>query len=146
MTVYYSINGSAQSVVCATGQTAKTSIWTKINCTFQAPASGITSTNSILIQQATGVARTLYVDNLSVTIAANFNYATDAGVDNAGSFATNWSVAGTSTVTQNLADGFDASSSAQITTSTANSGVRNLLSINPLLSTLYRVSVYTKLN
>ena len=146
MTVYYSINGTAQSVLCANNQTAKTSIWTKINCTFQAPSSGITATNSILIQQATGVARTLYIDNLSVTIAANYNYATDPGVDNTASFTTNWSAAGTATVSQNLSDGYDASSSAQVSTSTASSGVRNLLSINPLQSTLYRVSIYTKLN
>jgi parallel beta-helix repeat protein len=144
MTVYYSINGTTQSVLCAAGQTAKTSIWTKINCTFQAPSTGITATNAILIQQATGVLRTFYVDNLSVTIAANYNYAADPGVDDTG--MANWSAAGTASVVQNPSDGYDASSSAQVTTSTASSGVRNKLSINPLLSTLYRVSIYAKLN
>jgi|GEM_PF-286374 len=150
MTVYYSIDGTAQSVVCATDQTARTSIWTKINCAFQAPSSGITSTNSILIQQATGVARTFYVDNLSVTIAADYNYATDGDVDDSVNFGTNWVTAGLGTVgvTRSTTDGYNASSSATaaITAGAINAGVRNKLSINPLTDTLYRVSIYAKLS
>jgi parallel beta-helix repeat protein len=147
MTVYYSINGTTQSVLCATGQTARTSIWTKVNCTFQAPASGITATNAILIQQASGVARTFYVDNLSVTIAADYNYAGDGDVDDSG--MTSWSYTtgtGTGTVTRTTTDGYNASSSATatITAGAANAGMRNRLAISPLANTLYRVSVYAK--
>jgi len=148
MSVAYSVDGTTTSpVTCVSNpalQTSRTSIWTKVNCTFQAPTSGVNANNAILIRQVSGVARTFYVDNLSVTIAANFNYAADPGVDDLA--MANWTAAGTATVAQNPNDGNDASSSAQATTSTANSGVRNKLSINPLLSTLYRVSVYTKLN
>ncbi|MEO6109589.1 MAG: hypothetical protein ABIP50_01080 [Candidatus Saccharimonadales bacterium] len=150
MNVYYSVDGTTASVLCATGKTATTSIWTKVNCTFAAPASGITSNNAILIRQTSGVARTFYVDNLSVTIAADFNYANDGGVNDAGNFATNWVTAGLGTVgvTRNSTDGSEASDSAQavVTTGAANAGVRNKLAINPIVSTLYRVSVYAKLS
>lgn len=149
MSVYYSVDGSAASVACATNQTAKTSIWSKINCTFQAPSAGITANNAILIRQATGVIRTFYIDNLSVTIAADFNYATDGDVDDNTNFSTNWPYTtgtGTGTVTRNTSDGFNASSSATVAISAgaANAGGRNKLAINPLVSTLYRVSVYAK--
>ncbi len=151
MTVYYSIDGSALSTQCAVSQTAKTSIWSKVNCTFTAPSSGITASNAILILQGSGVVRTFYVDNLSVTIAADYNYATDGSVGDAANFATNWSYStgiGTGTVTHNTGDGNDASNSATVAISAgaANAGVRNKLSINPLTSTLYRVSVYAKLS
>ncbi len=150
MNVYYSVDGTAASVPCATTKTSTTSVWSKVNCTFTAPASGITATNAILIRQTTAVGRTFYVDNLSVTIAADFNYATDGGANNAGTFATNWSTAGLGTVgvTRNATDGSEASDSAQaaITTGAANAGVRNKLAINPIVNTLYRVSVYTKLS
>lgn len=143
MNVYYSVNGTAASVPCTLAQTSATSIWTKVNCTFTAPASGITAANAILIRQTSGVARTFYVDNISVTISADYNLATDGGVDDSANFATNWSsVAGATTSWTNTA-GNDASDSAQVvTTATAGQGVRNKLSINPLANTLYRVTVY----
>lgn len=148
MGVYYSIDGSADSVTCSTGEAIKTSVWTKVNCTFTAPSSGITSSNSINIRQVGGgTARTFYIDNLSVTIAADYNYATDGTVNDTGNFATNWTSTGTgSTVTHNTSDGQEASDSAQavITTGGSNRGVRNQIAINPLTSTLYRVSVYAK--
>ena len=148
MNVYYSINGTTASVPCTLSATAVTSVWSKVNCTFTTPASGITASNGILIRQTAATARTFYVDNISVTIAADYNFATDGGVDNTANFATNWSPNSGSgvTVTQNLADGFTASSSAQIqiTTGGADRGGRNKLSSNPLPNTLYRVSVYAK--
>jgi hypothetical protein len=145
--VYYSIDGSADSVTCATNQAIKTSVWTKVNCTFTAPASGITSANSINIRQiGSGTARTFYVDNISVTIAADYNYATDGNVNDNTNFGTNWTLVGTGTITRNTGDGQEASDSAQAAAgTTANNGVKNKLAINPLTSTLYRVSVYTKL-
>lgn len=143
MNVYYSIDGTAASIPCTAAATSATSIWTKVNCTFTAPTSGITAANAILIRQTTGVARTFYVDNLSVTIAADYNLATDGGVDNTASFATNWSAVNAATTTQNTTIGNDTSNSAQVvTTATAGQGVRNKLSINPLTGTLYRVTAY----
>lgn len=148
LAVYYSIDGSADTVTCTTSQAIKTSVWTKVNCTFTAPSSGITAANSINIRQAgSGTSRTFYVDNISVTIAADYNYATDGTVNDGTNFATNWSTTGTgSTVTRNVTDGQEASDSAQavITTGGTYRGARNKLSINPLSSTLYRVSAYVK--
>jgi hypothetical protein len=151
MNVYYSIDGTATgAIACKASQVDYTSVWTKVNCSFAAPASGITAGNAILIRQTTNAIRTFYVDNLSVTIAASQNYTTDGGADNAGSFSTNWNAATAGgaggTVAQDLTDGQAASSSAKITgnPATANSGIRNKLSINPLVSTLYRVTVYAK--
>ncbi|CAN5411276.1 hypothetical protein BH10PAT4_BH10PAT4_0820 [soil metagenome] len=151
MEVYYSNQGTNSSVLCTSAQAVKTSVWTKVNCTFTASASGITSSNAIIIRQTgSGTARTFFVDNLSVTIAADYNYATDGGADDSGNFNTNWVSAGAGTVimTQNTTDGQAASSSAQaaISTNTALAGMRNKLAINPLSSTLYRVSTYAKLS
>ena len=150
LNVYYSVDGTTASVLCATGKTSATSVWTKVNCTFTAPASGITSANAILIQQTSGVTRTFYVDNLSVTIAADYSYATDGGVHDAVNFGTNYTSAGLGTVavSRNTADGYDNSDSAQaaVTVGAVNAGLRNKLSVNPIVSTLYRVSVYAKLN
>lgn len=151
MDVYYSADGTATTVECKSNQAVTTSVWTKVNCSFTAPASGISAANAILIRQTTaGTARTFYVDNLSVTIAGDFNYSSDSTVSDAGNFATNWSSAGLGTVavTRNTTDGNDASDSAQaaITTGAANAGVRHRLAINPLVNTLYRVSVYAKLS
>lgn len=144
MNVYYSADGSTESVVCTTSQAAVTSIWTKVNCTFTAPSSGITSSNAILIRQtAGGTSRTFYIDNISVTIAADYNYATDGGVDDADNFSTNWSSVASATVTRSTTVGNDTSNSAQVITTTSNQGVRNKLSINPLTSTLYRITIYS---
>lgn len=153
MDVYYSINGTVTSVACISGQAINTSVWTKVNCSFTAPSSGITATNAIIIRQTGGgTSRTLYIDNLSVAIAANYNYATDPGVDDGTNFATNWSfvnaTSGVGSATRNTSDGYDASVSAtaNITTGAANAGIRNKLSINPMANTLYRITVYAKLN
>ena len=143
MTVHYSIDGTATSVPCTTNQAVTTSVWTKVNCTFTAPASGITASNAILIRQASsGTARTFYIDNLSVAIAADYNYASDGSVSDNANFATNWTAASGATVTRSTSAGFDASDSARAVTTGAGQGVRNKLAISPLDSTLYRVTVY----
>lgn len=148
--VYYSIDGTAASVPCTTSRAVPTSVWAKINCTFAAPASGITANNAIIIRQAAaGTIRTFYIDNLSVTIAADVDYATDGSVSDGATFATNWLLGGlgTGVISRVTTDGQDASDSAQIAISAgaANAGIRNKLSLNPLPSTLYRVTVYAKL-
>jgi hypothetical protein len=149
MNVYYSVDGTAASVLCTTGATPRTSIWTKINCTFTTPMSGISASNAILIRQTGATARTFYVDNLAVNIAANYNFATDPSVNNAGAFTTNWTYTtgtGTGSATRNTADGNDASDSASvtITSGAANAGIRNRLNSNPLPNTLYRATAYVK--
>lgn len=142
MNVYYSIDGSTASVACTTSQAVNNSVQTKVNCAFKAPASGITSSNAILIRQTTGTARTFYIDNLSVTIAADYNYATDGSVDSAAGFATNWTAV-SSSVSRSTTIGNDASSSAAVVTAAVSGqGVRNKLSVNPLTSTVYRVTAY----
>ncbi len=142
MNVYYSVDGTTASVPCTASQAVTTSIWTKVNCSFTAPASGITTGNAILIRQTNGTARTFYLDNLSVTISADYNYATDGGVDDNTNFGTNWTSVSGATITRSTAVGNDTSDSAQVATTGTGQGVRNKLSINPLASTLYRVTVY----
>jgi len=72
LNVYYSVNGTTASVACATNKAVTTSVWTKINCAFTAPASGITASNAILIRQTnSGTARTFYVDTFSMTLTTN---------------------------------------------------------------------------
>lgn len=150
LNVQYSADGNTTLLTaCGATSAVNTSIWTKVNCTFTTPASGITSGNAILIRQTASATRTFYVDNLSVTIAADYNFATDGSVTDAGNYATNWPTAGQGTVASSriITDGNDASDSAQanVTAGAANAGIRNKLSSNPLSSTLYRVTVYGKL-
>jgi hypothetical protein len=143
MDAYYSVDGSATSVSCTADQIVNTSIWTKVNCAFTTPSSGITSSNAILIRQTgSGTSRTFYVDNISVTIAADYNYATDGSVNDDVNFTTKWTSVASATVTRSTSVGYDASDSAQVVATTSGQGVRNKLSVNPLPSTLYRVIVY----
>lgn len=143
MNVYYSVDGVAASVACTTTATSVTSVWTKVNCAFKAPSSGIGAANAILIRQTAATARTFYIDNLSVTIAADYNLATDGGADDVANFATNWTAVAGATVTQSNTVGNDTSNSARVvTTATAGQGARNKLSMNPLPSTLYRITAY----
>ena len=149
MNVYYSADGTAATTVCIAAASARTSIWSKINCTFTTPTSGISASNAILIRQAAATARTFYVDNLAVNIAANYNFATDSSISDAGNFTTNWTYTtgtGTGTATRITSDGNDASDSASvtITAGAANAGLRNKLNSNPLPDTLYRTTVYAK--
>lgn len=143
LNVYYSVDGTTASVPCTTSHAVTSSIWSKINCAFAAPATGITTNNALLMRQtAGGTARTFYIDNLSITIAADYNYATDPGADDGVNFATNWSSVNGATVTRSTTIGNDASTSAQVVTTGSGQGVRNKLTINPLTGTLYRVTVY----
>lgn len=140
--VYYSADGTSQSVACTTNREVISSVWTKVNCSFIAPASGITSANAILIGQTGATARTFYVDNLSVTIAADFNYATDGGVDDGTNFAANWPAIAGASVSRSTSIGNDASDSAQVVATGPGQGVSNSLSVAPLSDSLYRVTVY----
>jgi len=149
MKVEYSKDGTTSSLTsCATSQTVAINVWTKVNCSFTAPASGITTGNAIFIRQIGTASRTFYIDNLSVTIAADYTLATDGGVDDAVNFATNWPATGAgATVTKITSDSNTASSSAQVQITSGGTyvGVKNKLSMNPNKSTRYRVTAYAKL-
>lgn len=145
LTVYYSINGTALTTACTnySSQTVQVSAWSKINCTFTVP-SGATANNSIIITQNSAVAHTFYIDNLSVALSADVNYATDGSIDDTVNFATNWTAVGTAPIAHDATVGNDTNTSAKITAgTTAGNGVRNRLSINPFgNSTLYRITAY----
>jgi hypothetical protein len=148
--VIYSRDGTNTSTTsCATGKTVTTAIWTRVSCTFTAPASGITAANSIFIRQSDGTGRTFYVDNLSVTVNASTNHAADGSVDSA--LGTNWTAydadggAGTTTPTRDTSTIYDSSGSVQdVTTAHVNLGVRNNMPIVPSVSTQYLVSFYAR--
>lgn len=142
--VFYSRDGTTTNMTsCTNNKVVPTSVWLKVNCAISAPAYGITSANSIYIRQASaGTARTFYVDNLSVTIAADYNYAADGSVTDSLNFTTNWSPVGGAIASRSTTSGHDASDSVQVTTSGSNQGVRNKLAISPLPNTLYRVTAY----
>ena len=150
--VDYSPDGTTSSLVpCKSDIVVSINVWTKVNCSFTAPASGITSSNAIFIRQAGTQSRTFYVDNLSVTIAADYSLSTDGDVNDNINFNVNWTKATyggspTGTLAQDTNDGQAASTSAKYTSlpNTAKVGIRNKLSINPIPDTLYRVTAYAK--
>lgn len=150
--VDYSPDGTTTGLVpCTSDINVSINVWTKVNCSFTAPSSGVTSANAVLLRQAGSDSRTFYIDNLSITIAADYNLASDGGVDNAGTFATNWTKATFGgapggTLARDTNDGQAASTSAKYTSvpNTAKVGIRNQLAINPIQNTLYRVTVYAK--
>jgi len=147
--VYYSKDGTNTSPVsCSTGNTVTASGWTRVGCTFTAPASGITSSNAIFIRQSNSnsSARTYYIDNLSVAVNASVNHAIDGSVDSAP--GTNWVAIGGS-VTRDTSTLYDTGGSLAATTSgVAGRGVYNNLTagIVPAVSTQYRVSFYANAN
>jgi hypothetical protein len=147
--VDYSKDGTTSSLTsCTTAQTVAINVWTKVNCSFTAPASGITTSNAIFIRQTGAASRVFYVDNLSVTVAADYSLATDGGVNDIVNFNTNWPTTGSgSTTTYTNTSSNTASYSAQsdITAGGTYKGIRNNLSINPMTSTRYRVTAYAKL-
>jgi hypothetical protein len=150
MTVDYSKDGTTTGLTnCTSNQQIMTLSWTKVTCSFTVP-SGVTTGNAIYIRQVASASRTFYIDNLSVTAASSQTYIADGGVDNAGSFGTNWT-ANSSTVTRSTTNGNDASDSVQITTTAStSSGVKNNLAVTPLASVsggttyLYRVTAYVQ--
>ncbi len=69
--VFYTNDGSAIAATCQDNITVTTSEWTKVNCSFQTPSSGITSGNNIAFGQVGSAERTFYLDNLSVAAGAS---------------------------------------------------------------------------
>jgi hypothetical protein len=147
-TVYSRDGSNTSTTSCNNAQTVTTSQFTRINCTFIAPASGITGLNSIFIRQTDAVARTFYIDNLSTTVSADVNHASDGSVDLA--LGTNWTdfganTAGTTAAVRNTTVLYDTSGSVEKTTgATADRGIINNLSINPSINTQYLVTFYAR--
>ncbi len=147
--VVYSRDGTnASTVSCTTGRTVTASAWTRVTCTFTAPATGETAANAIFIRQSNSntSGQTFFVDNLSVTVNASVNHAIDGSVDAA--LGTNWVAIGGS-VARDTTTIYDTSGSVAATTSgTAGRGVYNNLTANiiPAVSTQYRVSFYANAN
>ncbi len=69
--VSYAPDGTTSSVTCASDVAIATTKWTKVTCSFETPASGIDSNNSIVFGQIASSTRTFYVDNFSVTLASD---------------------------------------------------------------------------
>jgi hypothetical protein len=73
----FSINASAESVLCTNSTVVTISGWTRYSCSFTTPASGITSSNAIFIKTTDATARTINVDGayvqLSSSAASNYS-------------------------------------------------------------------------
>lgn len=65
--VFYTNDGNNIAVTCQDNITVAASEWTRVNCSFQTPASGIDSNNTIAFGQVASADHAFYVDNLSVT-------------------------------------------------------------------------------
>lgn len=78
--------------------------------------------------------------------SSSANHATDGGVHTAADFNTNWPAVGTSSTVRTVSDGHDENDSAQVAAgTTANNGIGNKLSVKPKANTVYRATVYAKL-
>lgn len=148
-TIYSRDGTDTSTTTCASGSTVTTAIWTRISCTFVAPASGITSSNEIFIRQSDATARTFYIDNLSVTVNASANHAADGSVDSA--LGTNWTAydadggAGTTSLARETTIIYDTSGSvSDVTSAHVNEGMRNNMTITPQVSTQYLVTFYAR--
>ena len=77
--VLYTSDGSNVTATCQDNITVSTSEWTKVNCTFETPASGINADNTVAFGQLGPGAYTYYIDNLSVTEGGTINGGGTAG-------------------------------------------------------------------
>lgn len=71
--VLYSHDGSNISATCQDNITLTTTAWTKITCTFQTPASGITSGNNIAFGQVQSGTYAYFIDNVTITEGTTLN-------------------------------------------------------------------------
>jgi hypothetical protein len=71
MRVDYTPTGAATGTQCTANQTIVTTTWTKITCEVLTPGTPVTNPDIIIYQPTTaGVSRVVYIDNLSMTLAA----------------------------------------------------------------------------
>ncbi|RYX79327.1 hypothetical protein EON76_01230 [bacterium] len=71
--ILYTSDGSNVAATCQDNVTISASEWTKITCSFQTPASGITGDNTIALGQLGNGTYTYYIDNMSVTESGTVN-------------------------------------------------------------------------
>lgn len=144
-TVYSRDGTNTGTTACDTGSTATNGIWTRITCTFTVPSSGVTASNAIFMRHSDAAEHDFYIDNLSVTVSANVNYAVDGSVDSP--LGTNWTAFGAGTaVTLSSTELYDTSGSVKVdTTNNTDRGVTNNMAITPSVSTQYLVTFYAKL-
>ncbi len=64
--ISYSADGTNLSAPCIASATLSSTEWQRITCTFQTPASGISSSNHLVFGLTSGTERTFYLDNASV--------------------------------------------------------------------------------
>src|SRR3989344_4752956 len=65
--IFYVNDGNNLSSMCQDNITLSTTDWTRIDCSFTTPASGITSDNAVAFGQIGAGNHNYYIDNLSVT-------------------------------------------------------------------------------
>lgn len=66
--VLYVGDGNNISSICQENITVSTTEWTRVNCSFQTPASGINANNTVAFGQMNEGTHAFYVDSLSVTL------------------------------------------------------------------------------
>jgi hypothetical protein len=140
-------NGAAWTFAGADGNAILNQTLTYQNASFKIGGTGTvgtTSTAAFNVQNAAG-ADSLTIDTQTGT---NGNLAVNGGGETSGTFASNWTQHGTATIAQTTTSGEYASGTAgvRITTSTANSGVRNNLGAALTANTTYTVSFSVKSN
>jgi hypothetical protein len=70
--VDYTPTGATTGTQCINAQTIVTGSWTRITCEVTTPATAVTAADVLIYQvAAAGVARVIYIDNLSMTLADN---------------------------------------------------------------------------
>jgi hypothetical protein len=67
----YSINASAESILCTNSVTVTVSGWTRYSCSFTTPASGETSSNAIFIKTTSPAAPVINVDAAYVQLSSS---------------------------------------------------------------------------
>lgn len=101
-------------------------------------------TNDTLLNVQNSSAANLF--SVNSNIKDGTEHATDGTVNDGGNFGTNWLAVGGASVERNTTDGQEGNDSAEVSAgTTANNGIRNLLSTNPITNSNYRVSVYANL-
>jgi hypothetical protein len=72
LAVDYTPTGGTTGTSCINAQTIVTGSWTRITCEVTTPGTAVTNPDILIYQvAAAGVARVIYIDNLSMTLADN---------------------------------------------------------------------------
>ena len=107
---------SGSDIDCLTAQTATTTGWTKLSCSF---TTGTTITNSNLYLKDTGTNHNFYIDGVQLTA---FSVLTNASIEQA--IAGNWAVYGAPTLTKDSGFFFDGANSLKVVEGGSNQGAQ----------------------